>query len=160
MSWDAIGAIGELAGALGVVASLVYLATQIRHSTSASNVEAKLTTTGLQAGIVDMLIADPALNELLMRGITSTDDFTSEEFQRFSNLCMKTFWFYSAAHYQLQTGMLSDDNWFETKSLLDWQLSGAGVRGWWRKAGSKRFQGKFSEFIENEIRLVERQGET
>ena len=32
MNWDAIGAIAELLGAIGVIASLVYLATQIRHS--------------------------------------------------------------------------------------------------------------------------------
>ena len=29
MNWDAIGAIAELLGAVGVIASLVYLATQI-----------------------------------------------------------------------------------------------------------------------------------
>ena len=32
MSWHAIGAIAETLGAIGVIASLVYLATQIRHS--------------------------------------------------------------------------------------------------------------------------------
>ena len=32
MNWDAVGAIAELLGAVGVIASLVYLATQIRHS--------------------------------------------------------------------------------------------------------------------------------
>ncbi len=32
MNWDAIGAIEELLGAVGVIASLVYLATQIRQS--------------------------------------------------------------------------------------------------------------------------------
>ena len=32
MNWDAIGAIAELLGAVGVIASLVYLATQIRQS--------------------------------------------------------------------------------------------------------------------------------
>jgi len=32
MNWDAIAAIAELTAAIGVVASLVYLATQIRHS--------------------------------------------------------------------------------------------------------------------------------
>jgi hypothetical protein len=31
MNWDAIGAIAELLGAIGVIASLVYLATQIQH---------------------------------------------------------------------------------------------------------------------------------
>jgi hypothetical protein len=32
VNWDAIGAIAELLGAVGVIASLVYLATQIRQS--------------------------------------------------------------------------------------------------------------------------------
>ncbi len=32
MNWDAIGAIAELLGAIGVIASLVYLAAQIRKS--------------------------------------------------------------------------------------------------------------------------------
>ena len=155
MDWDAIGAIAELAGAAGVVASLVYLATQIRHGTKARNVEAKLTTTGMHASVVDMLIADPTLNELFMRGVASTDGLTREEYQRFSNLCLKTFWFFSAAHYQLRTGMLDDDNWFETKALLEFELSGAGVRNWWRKEGPKRFSGAFAEFVDHEIRLIE-----
>ena len=32
MNWDAIGAIAETLGAVGVIASLVIFATQIRHS--------------------------------------------------------------------------------------------------------------------------------
>ena len=32
MNWDAIGAIAELLGAVGVIASLVYLAGQIRQN--------------------------------------------------------------------------------------------------------------------------------
>ncbi len=32
MNWDAIGATGEWAGAIAVVASLIYLATQVRHA--------------------------------------------------------------------------------------------------------------------------------
>ncbi len=34
MNWDAIGATAELIGALAVLASLVYLAIQIRHNSS------------------------------------------------------------------------------------------------------------------------------
>jgi hypothetical protein len=32
MNWDAIGAVAELLGALGVIASLVYLGRQINHN--------------------------------------------------------------------------------------------------------------------------------
>ena len=34
MDWDAIGALAELAGAIGVILSLVYLAVQIRQNTA------------------------------------------------------------------------------------------------------------------------------
>ena len=40
MNWDAIGAIGEAVGALGVIASLGYLAIQIRAQNRESQVEA------------------------------------------------------------------------------------------------------------------------
>ena len=40
MNWEAIGAIGEIVGALGVVISLVYLATQIRTQNRESRLAA------------------------------------------------------------------------------------------------------------------------
>ena len=46
MNWEAIGAIAELLGAVGVIASLVYLATQIRHSRE----QMRENTRALQAG--------------------------------------------------------------------------------------------------------------
>ena len=38
MSWDAFGAMGELVGALAVLASLIYLARQIRHSMESNRI--------------------------------------------------------------------------------------------------------------------------
>jgi hypothetical protein len=35
MNWDAIGAMGEILGALAVLVTLIYLAVQIRQNTSA-----------------------------------------------------------------------------------------------------------------------------
>ena len=51
MNWDAIGAVGEILGAIAVFASLLYLARQIRASdaTSRSQMEAELGQRGFQA---------------------------------------------------------------------------------------------------------------
>jgi len=38
LNWDAIGAIGEVAGAIAVVLTLLFLSRQIRHSTDVSKV--------------------------------------------------------------------------------------------------------------------------
>jgi hypothetical protein len=42
MNWDAIGAIAETLGAVGVITSLVYLAGQIRHSREQMSQNSKL----------------------------------------------------------------------------------------------------------------------
>ena len=55
MNWDAIGAISELLGAIGVIASLVYLAAQIRHSQE-QMIE---NTRALQAGTSNSLLQTP-----------------------------------------------------------------------------------------------------
>ena len=151
MNWDALGAIAELAGAIGVIASLVYVATQIRHNTRASAVESKLVTTGMLTGFVDTLITDPELNDIFMRGRTSTESLSKEEHQRFSNMVMKTFWFCSAAHFQLRTGTLAEEDWFEIRAILDYWIAGAGVRGWWRQYGHQRFGKTFAEFVDAEV---------
>ena len=155
MNWDALGAIAELAGAIGVIASLAYVATQIRHNTRASAVESKLVTTGMLTGFVDMLITDPELNDIFMRGRTSTESLSKEEHQRFSNMVMKTFWFGSAAHFQLRTGTLTEEDWFEIKAILDFWIAGAGVRGWWRRYGHQRFAKTYAEFVDAEVARVD-----
>ena len=40
MSWDAIGAIGEILGAGGVIATLIYLAAQLRETAASSSTQA------------------------------------------------------------------------------------------------------------------------
>jgi hypothetical protein len=39
MTWDAIGALAELLGAIWVIASLIYLATQIRLNSALTDLE-------------------------------------------------------------------------------------------------------------------------
>ena len=155
MSWDAIGAIAELAGAIGVVASLAYLAMQIRHNTRASAVESKLVTTGMLTGFIDMLITDPELNDIFVRGRISTENLSKEEYQRFSNMVMKTFWFGSAAHFQLRSGTLTEEDWIEIKAILDFWIAGAGVRAWWRRYGHQRFGETYAEFVDAELARAE-----
>jgi len=157
INWDAIGAIAELAGAVGVIASLVYLATQLGHNARASSVASKLATTGMLTEFVDMLITKPELNDLFMRGLTSTEGLSPEEYHRFSNMVMKTFWFGSAAHYQLRAGTLSEEDWFELKAILDFWLAGEGVRQWWRRFGHERFAKTYAAFIDAEVARIEAQ---
>jgi|GEM_PF-1275713 hypothetical protein len=68
MNWDAVGAIAELLGAIGVIGSLIYVASQVRASTVASKVESKLHLTQNMVSYGDLLISSPELNELMING--------------------------------------------------------------------------------------------
>ena len=41
MNWDAIGAVGEVVGAIAVIATLVYLSLQIRQQNKSQQLEVK-----------------------------------------------------------------------------------------------------------------------
>lgn len=108
MNWEAIGAIAESIGALGVIASLLYLAGQVRSGTRAAAVRAKLDSTDMLNKFIDLLIADPQLNDIYLRGLADLGALSREEYFRFSNMSLKAFWFFSASHFQYQSKTITD----------------------------------------------------
>lgn len=154
MNWEAIGAIAELVGALGVIASLLYLAGQVRASTRAAAVTAKLDSTDLLNKFIDVLISDPQLNDIYLRGIRDLDLLSKEEYFRFSNMSLKAFWFFSAAHFQYRTGTITDDEYYESRAVLLYWLRGAGCRSWWEKLGRASVSPSFREYVDLEIRQL------
>ncbi len=147
MNWDAIGAISESLGALGVIASLIYLATQMRNNTIASAVEAKLTTTRFLTDFNRDLINDPELYDLWDRGGRDLASLDRRESIRFSNLNLNAFWFFSAGHYQKRVGTLSDNDFYEMESIMAFWISRPGVREWWMKYGRQRCNPDFVSYL-------------
>ena len=68
MSWEAVSAIRQVLGSVGVILSLLYLATQVRQNNRASTVSAKLVSTQLLSEFVTDFIKDPQLMDLWLRG--------------------------------------------------------------------------------------------
>ena len=67
MNWDAVGALGEVIGALAVIGTLIYLGRQVSHSVG-------LTRTSQKQGIMDaycswneMIVSSPELLAFLKR---------------------------------------------------------------------------------------------
>ena len=154
MNWDALGAIAELVGAGGVVASLLYLAVQVRTSNRASAVQAKLDSTRLQTDFIDSMLDHPELNTVWLQGRKGLDPLSPEDKVIYSNLSFKAFWFFSASYFQFQKGTLSDGDWFESRAVIRYWLRGQGCRDWWKKMGRRNFRDEFVAFIESEIASV------
>jgi len=91
MKWHALGAISETIGAIGVIASLLYVALQVRANTRASAVEAKLAPTRFYAEFLDKLIESPELNDLFSHGRSDFNALERDDQFRFTNLALRPF---------------------------------------------------------------------
>ena len=145
MNWDAIGAIAELAGAIGVIASLIYLARQIRQS----NATDKLTATlGVQASFNEVARLFIEGGDDVLAGL---EDFSKlDESERFK-LAAKLQTLYS--HFDLvysnhQKGLIDRDLVKRTYSLLYWYRDRKGVQKWWEQIGRGQFSSEFVAFAE------------
>jgi hypothetical protein len=132
MNWEAIGAIGELIGALAVVSTLGYLALQIRQNTKGMRVAAKLEITKQFADYTDLLLLNPELFELNRKGML-VKDLDEIEKGKFGLLMQRATWYFSSMHYQYNSQALSFEEWYESERLIAWFCAAPGFREWWRQ---------------------------
>jgi hypothetical protein len=147
LNWDAIGAVAESLGALGVIASLIYLGIQLKSNASASRVESKIATLKMLTEFNDKFIHYPELYDLWTRGKSGTETLTDEEYAQFFHLNMNSFWVVSAGYYQNVAGKLSDGDWVEVASILDTWMENEGIQKWWSRHAGTKFNPNFVSYV-------------
>jgi hypothetical protein len=78
MNWEAIGAVGEVAGAAAVVATLAYLAVQVRNSSRATRFDSHMKLRQLTAESQKNL-TDPEKARIFREGLSDPDSLTEDE---------------------------------------------------------------------------------
>jgi hypothetical protein len=73
VNWDALGAIGQLVGALAVVATLLYVSRQLREQTRALNTTVRDSSFHQLQQWNYQIVADRGLADLFQRGAASAD---------------------------------------------------------------------------------------
>ncbi len=139
MSIQDWGAIGEIVGALAVVASLIYLAVQIRQNTRQNSLSLESTKLAAFEQSVEsgnrareLLITNPEVTELFLKGIADYRSLRSAEKFRCDMLFRNLF---SAMHasYIRQLTFGGDPEPFEgIQRLLDALLENPAFASGWR----------------------------
>ena len=89
MNWEAVSAIGQVTGAIAVIATLLYLSVQIRHSVLAlRNTNAWAINEGLST-LNGRIATDPELADIWLRGVKDLDSLSPIDRERFRTLCME-----------------------------------------------------------------------
>ena len=132
MNWDAIGAVSEIAGAAGVLVSLLYLAVQIRRYTNAIERESQQSFNQQQNALWSLLLSNTTLNELIKRGESTPDQLSEDEWDDFTKFAFMhmNVWESVFRNYQSQN--------LDHESFRAWD---AGARLVSNKAGYKKFWG-------------------
>ena len=139
MNWDAIGAIAELLGAVGVIASLVYLATQIRQSREQMSQNTRVMRASAYQHFFGNLnetilkLADsPEWESAVRLGLADFACLGEEDAFRFNLWMAGVVHAFENAHYQYRVGMLDEERWQKHYADVRAFFERPGVVQWWR----------------------------
>ena len=144
MNWQAIGAIGELAGAVGVIATLGYLAFQIRQNNELLRSESRQ---ALVANDVTSLTANlentDVFAKLVSEGELSADDQLRLSFMYAIDLRNREF-----EYFQYTNGLLDEDTWLAYRHVILINHSTGLGRTWWDEIGRGIVDLEFTELVD------------
>ena len=135
MTLQELGNLGEFIGAIAVIASLAYVALQIRQNTRS------LRTASFQALMQSsisenrLFAQDPAVAELYLRGLESYEALDPVEQLRFSRLLYNLIWHFEITLSLHGEGVSTDTRLEAQLAHVLEQLERPGAAKWWEGAG-------------------------
>jgi hypothetical protein len=126
--------IGELLGGIGVVASLVYLAIQIRQNTRTVRGSTLHLNTEIWASLF-VRLADPGIAQAYVAGMLGRADIRPLHYTQFFFICRAMFVAFENQYYQMRQGVLDPDTYAAYQRSISTQfLAFRGFRLWWRQS--------------------------
>ena len=152
MNWDAIGAVGEIIGAIAVVISLIYVGVQIRQNTVVTKrSNARQTASDHERALANFLEEDVA--DLVLRGPEDFDALSRLEQYRYDLAVSIWLEAIEQAFADAAIGSFPKEQLVAYRNRLFIVLASPGGREWW----SKR-KVWFSEEFGAELERLKKQG--
>lgn len=131
MNWSAIAAWAEMASAIGVIVSILYLAAQVRQGNRVAKATAQEALTNSFRNFTQPLAADPELYRLFDEGVEAFDELDGADRGRFIHLAFQFGKFCESAHYYWLQGLLDDDKWEGWRAGIAHYFHAPGWQQYW-----------------------------
>jgi len=148
MDWVAIGTIAEIVGAIAVVVSLIYVATQIRQNTQVSRSAARQAIADSMTAFNSDLVNSDAMAPLVARDIAGEELEPHETLRLYARAYM-IFRTWDNIFYQSRLGMIEQDEWQGFRRNLSVMLHVRHIRDYWRVQGDM-----FSDAFREEVQRI------
>ncbi len=146
-----LGALGEFFGSIAVLATLVYLATQIRQNTRAIRATSHQAATDSFNAINTLIAHDPSLARIYRVGGDGLANLTEDERVQFSFLFLAAFRVFETIYYQSKVGTLEEQLPQIEESSVALLLGSPGGREWWEE-NPFAFSPEFRRHVDEQIR--------
>jgi hypothetical protein len=145
--------IAEVAGAIAVVVSLVYLAVQVRQNTVTVRNSTLHSNTALWSTLLTK-IAEPGMVEAYLAGVSGKRDIDPLRYTQFFLLCRSLFVAFENQYYQYRQGALDGETYkgYE-RSISQQLLAFPGFRLWWQQSKDV-FSPTFVEHVDDMMSRV------
>jgi hypothetical protein len=146
VNWEAISAIGQIVGALAVVISLIYLASEVRSNARATRLASMRSMSDALNRCIQQLAESPHLSELYYLGIHDVESLEGADLVRFSALMNQLFRICEEMYYQQLEGHLDPRVWRGFEAIIHDVIGYPGIQAWWRSR-SHWFGEEFAKLI-------------
>ena len=133
MSLDDLGNIGELVAAIGVIASLIYLAVQIRQNTRSVRAATHHSAMRGASETQNVLAQSNDAARVFRIGSREPGELTEDERLRFDSMLLSIFMWFEDAFFQYQQSMVDREYWEGRQRALLSQLKRPGTASWWTR---------------------------
>jgi hypothetical protein len=131
LKWEAVGAIAELAGALGVIITLAYLVVQLRQNTATVRTNsATAHTQAVQAWTI-ALIQDAETNKLYWKGIANRAALSPDDQRRFDGILSSLLLTFEQTWRFREEGVIDDVAWQAARVGISWLAHSPGFVDYW-----------------------------
>jgi len=154
MNWDALGAIGEIVGAIAVVITLLYLASQAKSNSLAINRAAVQSTLMGRGESTRFLASDPVICELMWRGADHPESLQPEEWLRFFLICGSIVRPIELAYMDYAAGCMDEALWAGQDQTIIFWFSKPGVKRWLDQYGQTLYP-EFRDYAHMLIKQIE-----
>lgn len=147
MDWNAIGAIAEVVGGIGVIVTLFYLSMQIRGSNRIASAQSRQSMSEFASAISRFRAENADRYAKLAAGEELSDG--DREFQYWSHMQMLV---YGETHFhQFKLGLMAESHWQGFANFLKSYIESSGFEDFWSQE-AESFSEDYSGWINEQLR--------
>lgn len=146
MNWDALGAIGEIVGAIAVVVTLLYVARQIRQANAQTQAQARYSFVEAYGHMNTSISGNKAVASIFRKGIKGLDLDEDEHIQFFA-LIGQFLNTWSVLYDLHEDGLLPENQWTMVRKDIITMMSEPGGRDFWERVGQFGVHADFRDAV-------------